>query len=177
MAERRPAAFRDLLGFHIASTAEALRRGAAMRMRRSHDMSLAQMRTLTLIEQLQPVRLRDVAADAGADKAQISRVVSSLVMRGFVSRHTLPGDARSAHLELTPSGRTKVSAVFATLLERDGSLRGSLLPSEVEQLTSLLSRVRKTAEMLALDEERGGAREEQNGSTREQKNGGARAAA
>src|SRR6059058_2920329 len=99
MAERRPPAFRNLLAFQVSSTADALRRSAAMRMRREHELSLAQVRALALIEHLQPVRLRDVAADAGADKAQISRVVTSLVERGLVMRRALAGDARSAHLE------------------------------------------------------------------------------
>src|SRR4051794_39546817 len=101
MSDRQHPAYRSLLGFHVTSTAAALRRSAALQMKREHDVSLAQVRTLALIEHLQPVRLRDVAADAGADKAQISRVVTTLVSRGYVSRRSLAGDARSAHLELT----------------------------------------------------------------------------
>ena len=104
MAERRSPAFRNLLGFQVCHTADALRRSSAMCMRREHDLSLSQVRALALIEHLQPVRLRDVVADAGADKAQISRVVSSLVARGYVTRRARPGDARSAHLELSAVG-------------------------------------------------------------------------
>jgi DNA-binding MarR family transcriptional regulator len=154
MAERRPPAFRNLLAYQVTSTADALRRSAAMRMRREHDLSLAQVRTLNLIENLQPVRLRDVAADAGADKAQISRVVSSLVSRGFVTRRALVGDARSAHLELTPAGTEKVSGLFRTLQERDGVLRAAFQSAEVDQLMSLLGRLRKIADQLSADEER-----------------------
>lgn len=154
MAERRPPAFRNLLAYQVSSTADALRRSAAMRMRREHDVSLAQVRTLALIEHLQPVRLRDVAADAGADKAQISRVVSSLVSRGYVARRALVGDARSAHLELTPTGKDKVAGLFRTLQERDRLLKAGFQPAELDQLLALLARVRKTADVLALDEER-----------------------
>ena len=154
MSERRPPAFRNLLAYQVTSTADALRRSAAMRMRREHDVSLSQVRTLALIEQLQPVRLRDVAADAGADKAQISRVVSSLVGRGYVSRRVLAGDARSAHLELTSEGRDKVTALFRSLQERDGALKTGFQPGEVEQLGILLARVRKTADQLSFEEER-----------------------
>jgi DNA-binding MarR family transcriptional regulator len=153
MSERRPPAFRDLLAYQVSSTADSIRRSAAMRMRREHDLSLAQVRTLALIDHLQPVRLRDVAADAGADKAQISRVVSSLVTRGYVGRRALVGDARSAHLELTEDGRSKFSALYRTLQERDRVLRGALQPGESEQLVSLLERVRATADRLTKDEE------------------------
>jgi DNA-binding MarR family transcriptional regulator len=154
MAERRLPAFRSLLAYQVTSTADAVRRSAAMRMRREHDVSLAQVRALALIQHLQPVRLRDVAADAGADKAQISRVVSSLVERGYVSRRALTGDARSAHLELTPAGRDKVASLLHTLQERDRALRAALQPAEAEQLGALLAQVRKAAEQLTVDEER-----------------------
>ena len=154
MAERRQPAFRNLLAYEISSTADALRRSAAMRMRREHDLSLAQVRALTLIEHMQPVRLRDVAADAGADKAQISRVVSSLVSRGLVSRQAIAGDGRSAHLALTEAGRAKMAGLLKMLHDRDRVLRGALQPAEVQQLVSLLERVRKTAEQLSLEEER-----------------------
>lgn len=154
MAERRQPAFRNLIASEISTTADALRRSAAMRMRREHDLSLAQVRALALISHMQPVRLRDVAADAGADKAQISRVVSSLVSRGYVSRRALAGDGRSAHLELTDAGRARVAALFATLHDRDRALRGALQEAEIQQLISVLERIRRVADELSLEEER-----------------------
>ena len=154
MAERRPPAFRNLLAYQISSTADALRKSAALRLRREHDVSLAQVRALGLIEHLQPVRLRDVAADAGADKAQVSRVVSSLVDRGYVARRALPGDARSAHLELTDAGREKIAALSKSMQERDRVMRAALEPAEADQLVAILARVRKTADQLSLQEER-----------------------
>jgi DNA-binding MarR family transcriptional regulator len=154
MVDRRQPAYRHLLAYQVTSTADALRRSAAMHMRREHDVSLAQVRTLALIESLQPVRLRDVAADAGADKAQVSRVVTSLVGRGYVSRRALAGDARSAHLELTDAGVAKIAAVTRTLDERDSVLRSALQPGEADQLIALLGAVRQTADGLTLAEER-----------------------
>jgi len=154
MGDRRQPAFRNLLAVHITSTADALRRSAALQMRREHGLSLAQVRTLALVDHLQPVRLRDVAADAGADKAQISRVVTSLVGRGYVARHALAGDARSAHLELTETGREKMGAVLRSLEERDRALRVPMQAAEAEQLVSLLVRVRKIADELTREEER-----------------------
>ncbi|HUR90497.1 MAG TPA: MarR family transcriptional regulator [Ramlibacter sp.] len=154
MADRRPPAFRNLLAYQISSTADALRKSAALRMRREHDVSLAQVRALALIEHLQPVRLRDVAADAGADKAQISRVVSSLVERGFVLRRALAADARSAHLELTEAGREKFAQLFKTMQDRDRVMRAAFEAAEADDLIGFLARARRTAEQISLDEER-----------------------
>jgi DNA-binding MarR family transcriptional regulator len=154
MAERRPPAYSNLLAFQVTSTADALRRGAAMQMRREHDVSLAQIRVLGFIASLQPVRLRDVAADAGADKAQISRVVASLVQRGYVSRRALAGDARPAFLELTDAGREKYAALLSTLQERDRAIRAGFDGTQADDLVALLARVRNTAEELAIEQER-----------------------
>lgn len=153
MAERPTPAFRALLGYQINSTSEALRRGATLRLRREHDVSLMEWRTLALIEHLQPVRLRDLAADFGADKAQISRIVTALVSRGLV-RRLREGDARSAQLELTEPGRAKTVALARAAQERDRTFRACLAPGELEQLTGMLARIRARAQDLLEEEER-----------------------
>src|SRR5688500_2673382 len=154
MAERRIPAFRALLDYQINSTSDALRRGAAVRLRREHDVSLMEWHTLALIENLQPVRLRDLAADFGADKAQISRIVTALAQRGLVKRRIPGGNARSADLELTESGRSLAAALTRAAQERDRAFRACLKPSEVEQLVGMLTRIRARAQELLEDEER-----------------------
>ena len=154
MAERRMPAFRALLGYQINSTSEALRRGATLRLRREHDLSLMEWRTLALIEHLQPVRLRDLAADFGADKAQISRIVTALVGRGLVVRRLRESDARSAQLELTDAGQAKTLALIRAAQERDRVFRACLKPAEVEQLVGMLARIRAQAQELLEEEER-----------------------
>lgn len=154
MAERRVPAFRALLAYQIDSTAEALRRGATLRLRREHDVSLMEWRTLALIDHLQPVRLRDLAADFGADKAQISRIVTALVSRGLVVRRLREGDARSAQLELSEPGRAKTLALARSVQERDRAFRACLKPAELEQLVGMLARIRTRAQELLDEEER-----------------------
>lgn len=152
MAERLTPAFRALLAYQINSTSEALRRSATLRLRREHDVSLMEWRTLALIEHLQPVRLRDLAAEFGADKAQISRIVTALVSRGLV-RRLREGDARSAQLELTDPGRAKILALTRASHERDQAFRACLAPGELEQLTGMLARIRSRAQELLEEEE------------------------
>lgn len=153
MAERQLPAYSDLLSFQVTSTADAIRRGAALQIRREHNMSLAQVRVLGFIESLQPVRLRDVAADAGSDKAQISRVVASLVERGYVSRRALAGDARSAFLELTEAGSERYAALLRTMRQRDSAIRTTFEGRQVDELVALLARVRTSADALTSAQE------------------------
>jgi DNA-binding MarR family transcriptional regulator len=154
MAERRPPAFRALLSYQIGGTSDVMRKEAALRLRREHGVSLVQARTLALIEFLQPVRLRDVAVDSGADKAQISRTVSALVADGLVLRRAHAGDARSSHLELTEAGRAKVAGLALSAQAHDRRLRACLQPDEVEQFAGMLARLRACAQDMVDEEER-----------------------
>lgn len=145
---------RQLLTVRVGTAADTLRRGAALRLRREHDLSLSESRVLWMIDAMQPVRLRDIAADAGADKAQVSRIVTSLVKQGLVERRSIKGDARSAMLLLTVSGKEKLAAVSATVRERDTQLRSAIKPSEAEALFSILDRLTARARDLIDTEER-----------------------
>lgn len=154
MGDRRAPAFTTLLSHHINSTSDLLRRVAALRSRREHDVSLTESRTLALVEHLQPVRLRDLTAASGSDKAQISRVVTGLVGRGLILRSSSSNDGRSAHLELTEAGRIKAGHLARMAQETDRALRAGLKPAEADHLIALLSRVKAKAQDLVKEEER-----------------------
>lgn len=154
MAEHRATPISALLGYQINSTADAVRRCVTLRMRREHDISLVECRTLALIQHLQPVRLRDLAADSGADKAQVSRIVTALVNRGLVTRRTHSSDARSAQLELTESGTAKAAGLARLAQEHDRIFRAGLKPAEAEHLLAMLERIKSTGLELVDEEER-----------------------
>ncbi len=154
MLESRAPAFSQLIAWQINSTSDALRRGVTLRMKREHDISLVEWRTLALIEAMQPVRLRDVAAESVSDKAQISRVVSALVERGLVERQVVAQDARSAHLSLTPPGTEMAAKLSAISQDRDRFLRASCDEDSIEALLATLSVLRSKAMELHDAEER-----------------------
>ena len=156
MADTRAPAFRRLVASQINTASDALRRGHALRLRREFDLSLVEWRTICLIEFMQPVRLRDVAAESAADKAQISRIVTGLVKRGLVVRQEYIGDARSAMLELTPSGIELAQRLSRLGEERDAELRAALadVDVDVEQLLRAIDIVKARATRMADAEER-----------------------
>ncbi|MES2634679.1 MAG: MarR family winged helix-turn-helix transcriptional regulator [Pseudomonadota bacterium] len=145
MLESRAPAFSRLIAWQINSTSDALRREAAVRMKREHDISLVEWRTLALIEAMQPVRLRDVAAESESDKAQISRIVSALVERGLVDRQAVAQDARSAHLSLTPSGTELAAKLAAMSQDRDRMLRATCDEAGIETMLTTLAVIREKA--------------------------------
>lgn len=144
-------AFLSLLSYEVNSASDALRRSAALRFRREHDVSLMEWRTLALIEHLQPVTLRALTDYSSTDKAQISRIVSALVERGLVERRAHSTDARSAELVLTAAGRKKVKGLARTAQLRDRSFRGELNAQEAAQLVAMLRKLK--AKAIAMIEE------------------------
>lgn len=154
MPELRAPAFHRLLAWQVNSASDALRRGATLRLKREHGISMVEWRTIALIEAMQPVRLRDVAMESSADKAQISRIVTSLVQRGVVERQAYAGDARSAHLQLTAAGAQLATRLAAMAEDRDRALRTAFGETGIATMVEALAAVKAKAIELMQDEER-----------------------
>ena len=147
-------AFLPLLSYEVNSASDALRRSAALRFRREHDVSLMEWRTLALIEHLQPVTLRALTDYSSTDKAQISRIVSALVERAMVERRAHSTDARSAQLSLTAAGRKKARSLARTAQLRDRSFREALSEEDAAQLVAALRKLKAKALALIEEEEK-----------------------
>lgn len=132
---------RDLVSYRLSRTASLMSRGAALRFRREFDVSLGEWRALALLATGAPPSLMQLARAAGLDKAQISRVVSSLVARDLVVREAAPGRARSVRLGLTPSGRALHRGLIAAAGERDRAFRAALSTEELATLETLLDKL------------------------------------
>jgi DNA-binding MarR family transcriptional regulator len=150
-------AFLPLLSYEVNSTSDVLRRSAALRFRREHDVSLMEWRTLALIEHLQPVTLRALTDYSSTDKAQISRIVSGLIERGMVKRKADKSDARSALLSLSEEGRMKIKGLARAARARDRVFRAVLDDGEAEKLVAALRKLKARA-LALIEEEEGGAR-------------------
>lgn len=148
MTEARQPAFRPLLSYEVNNTSDVLRRSAALRFRREHDVSLTEWRTLARIQAAQPVTLRELVGTSSIDKAQLSRVVTALTERGLVERTAHATDARSAQLKLTPAGRKLIKALAASARDRDRMFRESLTQDEVDQLVKTLAKLKDAAQKL-----------------------------
>ena len=87
----------------------------------------------------------DLARAAGLDKAQMSRVVSSLIERNFVVRETSPNGRSVVALSLTPSGRKIYSGLIVAAAERDRAFRDALEPGELAVLEAALEKLAQQA--------------------------------
>ena len=73
--------------------------------------------------------------------------IDRLHARGLVERKDDPNDGRGVLVELSDSGRVKVDAVIAALIESESTLLAGLTPAERGRITDLLRKL-----SLGLDE-------------------------
>lgn len=135
------AGIKDLLSYRLHVVANLLSRGAELRYRREHGVSLWEWRTVALLGAESPQSLNDLARAASVDKAQMSRVVSGLASRGLVAREANDADARSVRLSLTANGRKLYRGLIRTALERDAAFLGALSAQERKVLDAVLAKL------------------------------------
>ena len=93
---------------------------------RSHrkGLSLAQFRTLAMVDQQPAASLSAVAGHLGCSLSAASRCVGGLVDKGFLARAGCAADRRQMALAITPRGRAVLDVAWsATQREMEALLR------------------------------------------------------
>jgi DNA-binding MarR family transcriptional regulator len=88
-----------------------------------------------------PTLQRDLAAEAGSDKAGIVRIVDDLERKGLAVRKAVAGDRRARAVEITSQGLELFDAAHVAAMPLAERLVAGLGPGESEQLASLLTRL------------------------------------
>jgi DNA-binding MarR family transcriptional regulator len=103
-------------GFGLGSPAERFTRRmfarivtSVARTLREHELSVAQLAALYLIDDRGTMRVGDVAAELVRSAPAASRMVDDLVRQGLVAREEDPTDRRARVLALTPAGHEFVA--------------------------------------------------------------------
>ena len=147
-SSRRPPndiSIRELISYRLSRTASLMSRGAALRYRREFDVSLGEWRALALLATGAPQSLIQLSRAAGLDKAQMSRVVTSLTDRKLVLRELSPHGGRAIELSLTKTGRETYLGLISAAAERDRVFRAALSPDELATLELALEKLADAA--------------------------------
>jgi MarR family transcriptional regulator, 2-MHQ and catechol-resistance regulon repressor len=91
-----------------------------------HDISVTQCYALETLIEHGPIRLRDLTARLFLDKSTTSRVVQTLVKKGYVEQQTDPTDGRATTLTATRTGRNLCSRINSDLVEQQKALLADL---------------------------------------------------
>lgn len=133
-----PITLQDLLSYKIIAVANAMSAGSALRLRSEFDMSLGEWRALALIASSASQSLNGLARAANLDKGQMSRVISSLVERGLVTRETGARKGIVVPLALTPRGKKLYAELIGIAGERNHRFTACLTAQERTVLQSAL---------------------------------------
>lgn len=111
-----------------------------------HDVSVTQCYALeTLVEQ-GPLRLGELTGRLFLDKSTTSRVVRTLVKKGYVEQRDDPGDRRAIALSATRAGRHLCARINADLVKQQKELLADLDPDVRAGVIDVIRRLARAAD-------------------------------
>jgi MarR family transcriptional regulator, 2-MHQ and catechol-resistance regulon repressor len=111
-----------------------------------YDVSVTQCYALeTLVEQ-GAMRQGELAQRLFLDKSVTSRVVGTLIKKGYVEQAPDPSDGRAIMLQATRSGRALCTKISAELVGQQEQLLGDLAPEVRAGVISVIRRLAQAAD-------------------------------
>ena len=132
---------KDLLTYRINWLANLSSNIASRQNAREFNLGPIDWRVIGLLAEFAPLSLQSLAKEVDVDKSQASRLVASLIERGWVQRNTSEEDARGVELSLTAEGQKTYALVFPQAVRRNELLMSSLSAHERQVLFRCLDKL------------------------------------
>lgn len=134
---------KDFLGSaHVFATAvRDVMESRLLRQVSKHEVTQAQLKLLTLVQQTDTPSVSDAAAFLGVTKAAASQTVDKLVRRKWLKREEDPTDRRSARLSLTETGRQLLHDYETARAEKLEKVFREYSPADLRRMSDILDRV------------------------------------
>lgn len=97
------------------------------------DITPMHIRVIKIIHRKTPCTAIDIASFLGRDKAQVTRLLNTLIEKGLISREPNPGDKRSHYLRTTEAGDTIADAIRKIDEETLQLMTQNLKPEELAE--------------------------------------------
>jgi DNA-binding MarR family transcriptional regulator len=111
-----------------------------------HDVSVTQCYALETLVEHGPMRLRELAERLFLDKSTTSRVVGTLVRKGYVAQRADANDARATVLTATRQGQRLCTRITDELVEQQKQLLEDLDPDVRSGVVQVLRRLAHAAD-------------------------------
>jgi MarR family transcriptional regulator, 2-MHQ and catechol-resistance regulon repressor len=111
-----------------------------------HDISVTQCYALEALAQGEPMRMGALAEQLFLDKSTTSRVVTSLVRKGYVEQKPDAVDGRAVALSVTRAGRRLYERITADLVAQQEALLQDLEPALREGVARVIRRLAQAAD-------------------------------
>jgi MarR family transcriptional regulator, 2-MHQ and catechol-resistance regulon repressor len=111
-----------------------------------HDISVTQCYALELLAERGPLRMGALAEQLFLDKSTTSRVVTTLVRKGYVEQKPDAADGRAVALSVTRAGRGLYERITDDLVEQQEALLSDLDPALRDGVTRVIRRLAEAAD-------------------------------
>jgi DNA-binding MarR family transcriptional regulator len=111
-----------------------------------HDISVTQCYALETLVDHEPMRLRALAERLYLDKSTTSRVVGTLVKKGYVEQRGDEADGRAIALHVTAAGRRLYKRITDDLVEQQKALLEDLDPDVRKGVVTVLRGLARAAD-------------------------------
>jgi DNA-binding MarR family transcriptional regulator len=133
---------RDMISFRLSNLVAANDRVGQGWMQTQFGLSLNEWRVLGLTFALEPVIVSEVKNILHIDKGQLSRVIKSMVERGYIRSEPRSDDQRFTELRMAARGRALHQKMLAYSTKRNNALLEGFTPEEARELFRLLDKIR-----------------------------------
>jgi DNA-binding MarR family transcriptional regulator len=99
------------------------------------DLGMAPMhvRVMKIIDKKKPCTAIDIASFLDRDKAQVTRLVSTLIENGLITKAPNPNDKRSHYLSITDTGMDIIKTISKVDTETRQIMMEDLSPEEITE--------------------------------------------
>ena len=111
-----------------------------------HDISVTQCYALETLVEHGPLRLGDLTQRLFLDKSTTSRVVRSLVKKGYAAQHSDASDGRATALSATRAGRKLYARITEDLVDQQTALLADLAPDIRAGVVNVIRRLAQAAD-------------------------------
>ena len=111
-----------------------------------HDISVTQCYALETLVEHGPLRLSALAERLFLDKSTTSRVVATLVKKGYADQHAEKSDKRAIELRATARGRQLHARITTDLVDQQKQLLEDLDPDLRGEVINVIRRLARAAD-------------------------------
>ena len=111
-----------------------------------HDISVTQCYALEMLVEHGPMRLSDLTERLYLDKSTTSRVIRTLVKKGYVEQHPDAADRRATALTATRAGRHLCARITDDLVDQQQELLADLGPDVRAGVVDVIHRLARAAD-------------------------------
>jgi DNA-binding MarR family transcriptional regulator len=111
-----------------------------------HDISVTQCHALEALVDGGPLRLGELTERLFLDKSTTSRVVRTLVKKGYVQQHPDASDRRASALSATRAGRALCARITDDLVEQQKALLADLDPELRAGVVDVIRKLARAAD-------------------------------